>query len=140
MPLQVGEIVEGKVSDIMNYGIFVRLEGNKNGLVHISEVSKDYVEDINNIFKKGDTVKVKILSIDSNGKIALSIKKALSEDQKENKGYRQNSNFKEKKSTVQSGPLTLDDMLSKFLKDSDERQLDLKRNIEAKRGNSKRHG
>jgi Predicted RNA binding protein (contains ribosomal protein S1 domain) len=135
MLLQVGEIVDGKITDIMDYGVFVKLEEGKSGLVHISEVSRDYVEDIHKAVKVGDDVKVKILSIDEKGKIALSIKKAL--PQQEPKFRRQGSATKENKPT---GPLTLDDMLSKFLKDSDERQLDIKRSFEAKRGSSKRRG
>ncbi|MBR4110088.1 MAG: S1 RNA-binding domain-containing protein [Clostridia bacterium] len=132
MPVSVGEIVEGKITDIMQYGVFVKLEDGKSGLVHISEVSNEYVEDINQVVKKGDTVKVKILSMDDSGKIALSIKKALPREDKRNR----NNNVREKK--VEEGPQTLDDMLSKFLKDSDERQLDLKRSMESKRGYSKR--
>ncbi|MBO5179603.1 MAG: S1 RNA-binding domain-containing protein [Clostridia bacterium] len=131
MPVSVGEIVEGKITDIMQYGVFVKLEDGKSGLVHISEVSNEYVEDINQVVKKGDTVKVKILSMDDSGKIALSIKKALPREDKRNR-----NNVREKK--IEEGPLTLDDMLSKFLKDSDERQLDLKRSMESKRGYSKR--
>ena len=132
MPVSVGEIVEGKITDIMQYGVFVKLEDGKSGLVHISKVSNEYVEDINQVVKKGDTVKVKILSMDDSGKIALSIKKALPREDKRNR----NNNVREKK--VEEGPQTLDDMLSKFLKDSDERQLDLKRSMESKRGYSKR--
>lgn len=131
MPVSVGDILEGKVTDIMQYGVFVKLNEGKSGLVHISEVSNEYVEDINQVLKKGDTVKVKVLSIDDSGKIALSIKKALPREDKKPR-----NNIKEKK--VEEGPLTLDDMLSKFLKDSDERQLDLKRSMESKRGYSKR--
>lgn len=131
MPVSVGDILEGKVTDIMQYGVFVKLNEGKSGLVHISEVSNEYVEDINQVLKKGDTVKVKVLSIDDSGKIALSIKKALPREDKKTR-----NNIKEKK--VEEGPLTLDDMLSKFLKDSDERQLDLKRSMESKRGYSKR--
>lgn len=131
MPVSVGEIVEGKITDIMQYGVFVKLADGKSGLVHISEVSNEYVEDINQVLKKGDTVKVKILSIDDSGKIALSIKKAMPREEKRNR-----NNVREKK--VEEGPQTLDDMLSKFLKDSDERQLDLKRSMESKRGYSKR--
>lgn len=131
MPVSVGEIVEGKITDIMQYGVFVKLEGGKSGLVHISEVSNEYVENINEVVKKGDVVKVKILSMDDSGKIALSIKKALPREDKRNR-----NNVREKK--VEEGPQTLDDMLSKFLKDSDERQLDLKRSMESKRGYSKR--
>lgn len=131
MPVSVGDILEGKITDIMQYGVFVKLNEGKSGLVHISEVSNEYVEDINQVVKKGDTVKVKILSIDDNGKIALSIKKAMPREDK-----RVRNTNREKK--VEEGPQTLDDMLSKFLKDSDERQLDLKRSMESKRGYSKR--
>ncbi|MBQ9267407.1 MAG: S1 RNA-binding domain-containing protein [Clostridia bacterium] len=131
MPLQVGEIVEGKVTDIMDYGVFVKLEGNKSGLVHISEVSREYVKDIHDVIKVGDEVKVKILSMEDNGKISLSIKKALPREERHSRP----NDFQPKKSQE---PLTLDDMLTKFLKDSDERQLDLKRNIEGKRGSSRR--
>lgn len=131
MPVSVGDILEGKIADIMQYGVFVKLNEGKSGLVHISEVSNEYVEDINQVLKKGDTVKVKVLSIDNSGKIALSIKKALPREEK-----RTRNAVKEKK--VEEGPQTLDDMLSKFLKDSDERQLDLKRSMESKRGYSKR--
>ena len=131
MPVSVGDIVEGKITDIMQYGVFVKLNEGKSGLVHISEVSNEYVEDINQVVKKGDTVKVKVLSIDDNGKIALSIKKALPREEKKNRNIN-----REKKN--EEGPQTLDDMLSKFMKDSDERQLDLKRSMESKRGYSKR--
>lgn len=127
MSVNIGEIVEGTVSDIMNYGAFVKLEDGKSGLVHISEVSKDFVADIHTVLKSGDKVKAKVLSIDEKGKIALSIKKVTAPSQKV-----------VKENNEKIGPMTLDDMLSKFLKDSDERQLDLKRNIESKRGTSKR--
>ena len=72
-----GRTVSGTVTGIEKYGIFVSLDEFYNGLIHISEVSNEYVEDINQVVKKGDTVKVKILSIDDNGKIALSIKNTL---------------------------------------------------------------
>ena len=123
MSVNVGEVVDGIITDIMNYGVFVKLNDGKNGLVHISEVSKDYVSNINDVLKSGDKVKVKVLAIDEKGKIALSIKRAIAEENNRNKEHLN---------------LTLDDMLSKFLKDSDERQLDLKRNIESKRRVSKR--
>ena len=127
MSVSVGEIVEGTVSDIMNYGAFIKLEDGKNGLVHISEVSNDFVKDINTVLKSGDKVKAKVLSIDEKGKIALSIKKAIPPIHKVN-----NEN------NLKNGPMTLDDMLSKFLRDSDERQLDLKRSIDSKRGASRK--
>ena len=131
MSVQVGEVLEGKVTDIMNYGVFVKLEDGKNGLVHISEVSRDYVDDIHNILKSGDVVKVKVLSIDEKGKIALSIKKALPKSE--------NKQHSVKFENVQQAVSTsLDDMLSKFLKDSDEKQMYLKTNFESRRSTSRR--
>lgn len=135
MPVNVGDIIEGKVTDIMNYGAFIQLNQEKSGLVHISEVSKDYVEDIHTILKSGDTVKVKVLSIDEKGKIALSIRKALPQTQNNRKTYSNQKDIQKEK----NAPLSLDDMLSKFLKDSDERQLNLKKNIDSKRGYSRKH-
>lgn len=136
MPVQVGEIVEGTITDIMEYGVFVKLPEKKSGLVHISEVSREYVKDIHEIVKVGDTVKVKVLSVDDNGKISLSIKKALPREERNTQVKKERFNdFQSKKPQE---PMTLDDMLSKFMKDSDERQLDLKRNIEGKRGASRR--
>ena len=75
MALQVGDIIEGKVTGIKPFGAFVSLPEGKNGLVHISEVSYEYVQDIATVLKEGQAVSVKVLSIASDGKIALSIKR-----------------------------------------------------------------
>lgn len=69
------EIVTGKVTGIQPYGAFVEIAENKQGLVHISEVTHDFVKDINDHLTVGDEVKVKILSIDEEkNKISLSIR------------------------------------------------------------------
>ena len=62
MPVSVGEIVEGTVTGITNFGAFVQLSKGKSGLVHISEISHDYVEKVDDYLKKGEKVKVKVLS------------------------------------------------------------------------------
>ena len=77
MPLKIGEVLEGKISGIMKFGAFVSFEDGTSGLVHISEISNEYVEDINNHLKVGQTVSAKVLTIDDNGKVALSIKQTL---------------------------------------------------------------
>ena len=82
MQFEVGSIVEGKVNRITKFGAFVELEPGKTGMVHISEVANSYVNDINDFLQEGQTVKVKILSISEDGKIALSIKKTLPPPQK----------------------------------------------------------
>ncbi len=76
MPVAVGKVVEGTVSGITNFGAFVQLPEGKTGLVHISEISDDYVEKVNDYLKKDQKVKVKILSINKEGKISLSIRQA----------------------------------------------------------------
>ena len=75
MTLMAGNIVEGTVVNITNFGAFIEVEG-KTGLVHISEVADSYVKDIKEHLKEQDKVKVKVISIDDNGKISLSIKQA----------------------------------------------------------------
>lgn len=77
MQHEVGSIVQGKVTGITKFGAFVELEGGSVGMVHISEISQSYVNDIAEYLKEGDTVKVKILNIGEDGKISLSIKRAL---------------------------------------------------------------
>ena len=74
--VSVGEVLDGKVMSVMPFGAFVEIGKNVSGLVHISEVSSDYVKDINEHIKKGDSVKVKVIKIDDDGKISLSIKQA----------------------------------------------------------------
>lgn len=130
MLLEVGKIVEGKVSGITNFGAFIQLPEGKTGLVHISEVAEEYVKDINAHLKENQSVKVKIISMDNNGKISLSIKKAVDRkpfvkssrpaDIDWNRGGNDNLSF--------------EDRLSRFMKDSDERLHDLKKNFESKRG------
>ena len=75
MTLATGNILEGTVVNITNFGAFVEVEG-KTGLVHISEVADSFVKDIRQHLNEQDKVKVKVISIDDNGKISLSINQA----------------------------------------------------------------
>ena len=77
MELEIGSIYEGKVTGITKFGAFVLLPMGKSGMVHISEVANTFVDDINNYLKEGQTVNVKLIAIDQQGRINLSIKKAL---------------------------------------------------------------
>jgi len=77
MELEIGSIYEGKVTGITKFGAFVLLPMGKSGMVHISEVANTFVDDINNYLKEGQTVTVKLIAIDQQGRINLSIKKAL---------------------------------------------------------------
>ena len=103
MELSPGDIVEGVVSKVTKFGAFVDLKEGKSGLVHISEIADTFVKDINNHVSEGDQVKVKVLSIDEKGKIALSMKDAV-EKKEEPQDEKVDARF--------------EDLLSKFLKES----------------------
>ena len=76
MQLNVGDIVEGKVTGLTNFGAFVKVTSGEVGMVHISEVASSYVKDIKEHLAEGQDVKVKVLSINEAGKISMSIKQA----------------------------------------------------------------
>lgn len=136
MQLEVGKIVEGKITGITNFGAFVRLDENQTGLVHISEVASEYVEDIRAHLEENQTVRVKVLSIDDKGKISLSIKKAVERPKRQERpepGKVVPGVF-EWSPRPQAQGQTFEEKMSKFKQDSDERMLDIKRNIESKRG------
>lgn len=84
MSIQVGSIIEGKVVRIKPFGAIVLIGDNKQGLVHISHVSSGFVQDINEYLAVGDIVKVKVLSIEEEGrKIALSMKETLENEERQ---------------------------------------------------------
>ena len=139
MSLEVGAILEGEVTGITNFGAFVQLPEGKFGLVHISEVSNVYVKDVHDFLKEHDKVKVKVLSVDERGKVGLSIKQLTPPPAPQPKPQRPQMENKERRGprpqAAKVAPaLSFEDKLSKFLKDSDDRMLDLKRNTESKRG------
>lgn len=159
MSIEVGNIVEGVVSGITNFGAFINLPENKVGLVHISEVADVYVKDVKDFLKEQDKIKVKILSIDEKGKIGLSVKQAQEKKPEEqpqreqrnfaprpqreggapfqrNDGFRASGNDFRRGSRFGggSGGASFEDKLSRFLKDSDERLTDLSRKTDSKRG------
>ena len=75
-PIEVGKTYEGKVVRIMNFGAFVELSPNKDGLIHISKLADHRVEKVEDVVNIGDVVKVKVLEVDRMGKISLSLKDA----------------------------------------------------------------
>ncbi len=130
--IEAGIIVEGVVTGITNFGAFVLLPNGETGLVHISEVADSYVKDIGEHLQKKDKVKVKVLNVNGDGKIGLSIRRASSDVKKntqQRRGPRQGGG------RPQGGvKLSFEDRLNKFMKESDERQLDVKRHTESRRG------
>ena len=72
--VEVGQIYEGKVARLMDFGAFVTILPGKDGLVHISQISDERVEQVSDKLKEGDMVKVKVLEVDRQGRIRLSMR------------------------------------------------------------------
>lgn len=140
MPLDVGSIVTGKIKSIAPFGAFVEMEGGVTGLVHISEVDSNYVKDINEHLTVGQEVKVKILSVDEKNKINLSIKKAVTPEQKPQSKPNPVRGGGETWTKPNPGPMNFEDMLSKFKQESDEKiqKLDLTKKTSRRGGGGRR--
>jgi S1 RNA binding domain protein len=135
MSVEVGSIVEGVVSGITNFGAFVKLPGGITGLVHISEIDDSYVRDVKDHLKDNDTVKVKVISIDPKGKIGLSIKQAQPNKPVRRQPPPPSDNRRNDRGGHRHVPtISFEDRLSKFMKESDERQQELRRSTDSKRG------
>jgi len=117
--IEVNDIVEGSVVGITKFGAFVELEDGKKGLIHISEISNQFVKDVNDFLKVNDKVKAKVIHISDDGKIDLSIKR-LNEDEE----------YLEK---LEKSKAMFEQKLNKFLKQSQDRLTDLKKHQENKR-------
>lgn len=129
MPLEEGKVVEGVVTSITSFGAFIQLPEGKTGLVHISEIADTYVRDIRNFINEKDKVKVKILSIEKGGKINLSMKQV--QEIKKNIAKPMEIDWDQESRKNQGN--CFEDRLAKFLKESDEKLQQLKKNNDGKR-------
>ena len=116
MSYSPGESVKGVVSGVIDYGAFVRLEDGSTGMIHISKLSRDFVNDIHSVIKKGDEVTATVLSSD-NGKIALSL--IGDAPQRQERSRREPADF--------------ESMLSSFKSASDEKLATLNRDKKRRR-------
>ena len=133
MALQVGDIVEGKVTGIKPFGAFVSLPEGKTGLVHISEVSYEFVQDLSAVLSDGQTVQVKVLSIAPDGKIALSIKRTEPRPPRPQRADTGRT-WQPRTQSQPQGEMSFEDMMSQFKSRSEEKISDLRRVTEARRG------
>ena len=123
--MSVGDILTGDVTSVVSFGAFVKLPTGEEGLVHISEIADEYVTDINAFVKVGDTVEVKYLGPNEKGKAELSMKKAKRKASKPAAPKKPRNN-------------EFEDRLNQFLKKSEEKQIDIRRNLKIKQGISKK--
>ena len=134
MSLEVGKILEGRVEGITNFGAFVNIGEGKTGLVHISEVAASYVKDIREFLEEGQTVRVKVVSVEPGGKISLSIKKAALEEKASRPRPTRPMEYDWSKKKDTSGD-SFEDKLLQFKHDSDERMQSIRRGNEQRRSN-----
>ena len=164
MQVEIGKIYEGTVKNITKYGAFVELqmpeEEKVMGMVHISEISRSYVNEIRDFVTEGQSVRVKVIGTNPQGKISLSMKQA--EENKEHGGRRSDAdhaprgerggkpfrgngdgqlsrpprrskpNVWEPKKRQDPSEMSFEDMLSRFKQTSEERMCDIKRGAERK--------
>ena len=132
MEFGVGSILEGKVTGITKFGAFVSLPEGKSGLVHISEIAYSYVNDVKDHLKEGQEVKVKVIGIDENGRINLSIKKAMDPPPRPagqgrpggRPGGHSGGGFRGKPAPAE--PTTFEDRLKQFMASSDSKLSELR--------------
>ncbi len=153
MDLEVGSVLEGRVTGITKFGAFVSFPSGKSGLVHISEIAYPYVQNVSDHLSDGQTVKVKVIGIDENGRINLSIKKATEQPGTAPRPFQaQNRNQNmPARAPAHRGPAgasdqpsdspadaSFEDKLKRFMQDSDNKITSLKQYTERKSGTSRR--
>ena len=153
MAIEVGNVFEGRVTGVKPFGAFVALPEGRVGMVHISEVSNEYVQDINTVLHDGDTVKVQVIQVAPDGKIALSIKRLLPRPSRTDRGPRPGGprsgapregsrgpareaapRVWQPKEPARSYNLSFEDMMSRFKSQSEEKMADLDHETNNRRG------
>lgn len=132
------------MTGLTNFGAFVSLPDGKTGMVHISEVAPTYVKEIRDYLTENQEVKVKILSVGDDGRVSLSIKRAMEPEQQRAPQRQQRSGGGQQRRSappvwqgskpVQTENLSFEDMMARFKQVSDEKITDLKRSSESKHG------
>jgi len=147
MELTVGTILEGTVKSITKFGAFIQLPDNMTGMVHISEITHTFVNDIREHLTEGQEVKVMVISLE-NGKINLSIRRTQPAPRRP-QSDRPRQNFERKPSDrprqqgfvpqpAEKQPQSFDDMLKQFMADSDSKISGLKQYSDRKTRNRRK--
>ena len=161
MAIEVGNVFEGRVTGVKPFGAFVALPEGRVGMVHISEVSNEFVQDIAAVLHDGDNVKVQVINVTPDGKIALSIKRLLPpppRQPREGRGPRPGAPREgghggprgagrpprqprdaaprvwQPKAPARSDNLSFEDMMSRFKSQSEEKMADLDHETNNRRG------
>ncbi|MEK9149718.1 MAG: S1 RNA-binding domain-containing protein [Candidatus Desantisbacteria bacterium] len=128
---EIGEIAEGKIIGITNFGAFVQFSDGNRGLIHISKIMEGFVKNVGDYLQMNDAVVVKVISKDKKGNLNLSIKdiegEGLTQVKRSSLGNPERRDSFERK-------------MSEFLRESEEKLYDLKKNIDGKLGIKKEKG
>jgi len=120
MDFEVGSILTGKITGITKFGAFVSVAPGKSGLVHISEIASTYVSDVRDHLTEGQEVTVKVIGVDQNGRMNLSIKSAVPAPAGE---FRHRAPQRQNEAAVEP---SFEDKLKRFMQDSDSKMSGLK--------------
>lgn len=133
MSNEIGAILDGKITSITKFGAFVALSDGKNGMIHISEVANGFVKDINVFLKVGQSVKVKVCSVDEKGRISLSLKQVNCNNEKVAEAPKTKKRIiPEQIETSKNNSGDFEDMISRFMKTSNEKISDLRKTTDSK--------
>ena len=155
MAIEVGNVFEGRVTGVKPFGAFVALPEGRVGMVHISEVSNEFVQDINTVLHDGDEVKVQVINIAPDGKVALSIKRLLPRPDRREGGHFGGNGGRggrppreggraaaryaaprvwQPKAPARTDNMSFEDMMSRFKSQSEEKMADLDHETNNRRG------
>ena len=137
MQLEVGAILEGKVTGITKFGAFVQIAPGKSGMVHISEITNAFVTDISQHLSNGQDVKVKVLGIDSSNRINLSIKQAVETVDNQLKTAH-SAPVRTKQAAPKEEEDSFESKLKAFMQSSESRISDLKSHSDRRTGGRRR--
>ena len=148
MAVGIGACYQGRITRIVPWGAFVTLEGTdgiQNGLIHISELSSGYVTQVSDLVSVGDTVAVRVLRIDDRGRIALSRRQAMTEEEQAEERQRLSRTGKRTADVASSEAAAsnasedgFEEMMRRFRSESEERLKTLRRSENIRRTGKKR--
>lgn len=144
MAVETGAILDGTVVKLLKYGVIVSLPENTTGLIHISEIADSYVHDVSDYFREGDGVKVKILGKRDEGRYELSAKQAEARKPLEGAPQRPSAPVRSEGEGggggggrgdrgERGGHQSFEERLTDFLKESNRKQNELKRDRDGRR-------
>ena len=144
MSIAANDVIQGRIAEVRDFGAFVWLDDGRKGLIHISEISDDYVKDIHNLVKPNQKVKIKVLSVKEDGRIELSLKQAENQEYTRPPKQEREHNHLPAVEYLGEPPqfnfyddntrgMEFDMMFKRFKRSSEENLLDNKRNVERKR-------